>query len=144
MKEEEWSRGGLVYKRIHHIGIAVKNLDDALGRYKKQLGFQFEGREIVGSENVDVAIFRIGESRIELLESTQPGTAISKFIEKRGEGIHHISVEVDDIEQSLEKLKNAGSPVIDEHPRIGAGGHKVAFIHPKGTAGVLLELIETR
>ncbi len=131
-----------MYKRIHHIGIAVKNLDEALGRYKKQLGFEFEGREIVESEKVDVAIFKIGESRIELVESTQSGTVISKFIEKRGEGVHHIAMEVDDIERRLEELKNAGAPVIDEHPRIGAGGHKVAFIHPKGTAGVLLELIE--
>lgn len=131
-----------MYKRIHHIGIAVRNLDEALGRYKNQLGFEFEGREIVESENVDVAIFRIGESRIELLESIQPGTVVSKFIEKRGEGIHHIAVEVEDIESCLEELKSVGAPVIDEHPRIGAGGHKVAFIHPKGTAGVLLELIE--
>ncbi len=131
-----------MYKKIHHIGIAVRNLDEALGRYKKQLGFEFEGREIVESEKVDVAIFKVGESRIELLESIQPGTVISKFIEKRGEGVHHIALEVDDILASLEELKSAGAPVIDEHPRMGAGGHKVAFIHPKGTAGVLLELIE--
>jgi methylmalonyl-CoA epimerase len=132
-----------LYKKIHHIGIAVSNLEEALARYKDQLGFQFEGREIVESEKVDVAIFLIGESRIELLQSTEPGSVISKFIEKRGDGIHHIAVEVDDIEQSTEELKNAGAPVIDDQPRIGAGGHKVAFVHPKGAAGVLLELIET-
>lgn len=132
-----------MYKKIHHIGIAVSNLDEALGRYKNQLGFQFEAREIVESENVDVAIFLIGESRIELLQSIEPGSVISKFIEKRGDGVHHIAMEVDDIEQSLEELKNAGAPVIDDRPRIGAGGHKVAFVHPKGAAGVLLELIET-
>ncbi|MCK4443151.1 MAG: methylmalonyl-CoA epimerase [Thermoplasmata archaeon] len=132
-----------MYKKIHHIGIAVRNLDEALGRYRDQLGFQFEGRETVESENVEVAIFLIGESRIELLQSTEPGSVISKFIEKRGEGIHHISMEVDDIDESLEELKNAGAPVIDEQPRIGAGGHRVAFVHPKGTSGVLLELIDT-
>ncbi len=132
-----------MYRKIHHIGIAVNNLDEALGRYRNQLGFQFEGREIVESENVDVAIFRIGESRIELLQSMKPGSVISKFIEKKGEGVHHIAIEVDDIVQSLDDLKRADAPVIDEHPRIGAGGHKVAFIHPKGTSGVLLELIET-
>lgn len=131
-----------MYKKIHHIGIAVGNLDEALGKYKDQLGFQFEGREFVESEKVEVAIFLIGESRIELLQSTEPGSIISKFIEKKGEGIHHIAMEVDDIEKSLEDLKNAGAPVIDEQPRIGAGGHRVAFVHPKGTSGVLLELIE--
>ena len=132
-----------MYKKIHHIGIAVRSLDEALGRYRDQLGFQFEGRETVESENVEVAIFLIGESRIELLQSTEPGSVISKFIEKRGEGIHHVSMEVDDIDERLEELKNAGAPVIDEQPRIGAGGHRVAFVHPKGTSGVLLELIDT-
>ncbi len=132
-----------MYKKIHHIGIAVSNLDEALGKYKDQLGFRFEARENVESESVEVAIFLIGESRIELLQSTEPDSVISKFVEKRGEGIHHVAVEVDDIEQEIERLKSADAPVIDEQPRTGAGGHKVAFVHPKGTAGVLLELIET-
>lgn len=132
-----------LYKRIHHIGIAVRNLDDALGRYKDQLGFEFEGRETVESENVEVAIFRIGESRVELLQPTKSDSVISKFLEKRGEGFHHIAMEVDDIGQALKELEEAGAPVIDEEPKIGAGGHKVAFIHPKGAAGVLVELIQT-
>jgi methylmalonyl-CoA epimerase len=132
-----------MYKRIHHIGIAVKDLDEGMNKYEGQLGFQLEGRETVESESVEVAVFTIGESRIELLQSTNPDSVISKFIANRGEGIHHVAVEVDDIEHELEELKANGAPVIDDQPRIGAGGHKVAFIHPKGTSGVLLELIET-
>jgi methylmalonyl-CoA/ethylmalonyl-CoA epimerase len=132
-----------MYKRIHHIGIAVKNLDEGLSKYEGQLGFELEGRETVESESVEVAIFNVGESRIELLQSTSQDSVISKFIANRGEGIHHVAVEVDVIERELAELKAKGAPVIDEQPRIGAGGHKVAFIHPKGTSGVLLELIET-
>lgn len=132
-----------LYKRIHHIGIAVKDLDEGMSKYERQLGFQLEGRETVESESVEVAIFNIGESRIELLQSTNPDSVISKFIANRGEGIHHVAVEVDDIERELEELKANGAPVIDDQPRTGAGGHRVAFIHPKGTSGVLLELIET-
>jgi methylmalonyl-CoA epimerase len=132
-----------MYKRIHHIGIAVKDLDEGLSKYERQLGFEMEGRETVESESVEVAVFNVGESRIELLQSTDPDSVISKFIANRGEGIHHVAVEVDEIERELAELKAKGAPVIDEQPRIGAGGHKVAFIHPKGTSGVLLELIET-
>ena len=132
-----------LYKRIHHIGIAVKDLDEGLSKYEGQLGFHLERRETVESESVEVAIFNIGESRIELLQSTDPDSVISKFIANRGEGVHHVAVEVDDIERELEELKANGAPVLDDQPRIGAGGHRVAFIHPKGTSGVLLELIET-
>ncbi|UCD91684.1 MAG: methylmalonyl-CoA epimerase [Methanobacteriota archaeon] len=131
-----------MFNRIHHIGVAVSNLDDAVRRYEEELGFHLEGREKVESEEVEVAIFQVGESRIELLQSTQPDGIISRFIEKRGEGIHHLAVEVEDIERELTELKARGSPVLDEIPRIGAGGCKVAFIHPKGASGVLLELIE--
>lgn len=133
----------MLFKRIHHIGIAVSNLDDAIQKYEKDLGFNLEGKERVDSEEVEVAIFRIGESRIELLQSTVPDGVISKFIEKRGEGIHHVAVEVEDIERELRELKERGAPVMDETPRIGAGGNRVAFIHPKGASGVLLELIES-
>ncbi len=132
-----------MYKRIHHIGIAVKDLDEGLAKYQGQLGFDLEGKETVESEDVEVAIFKVGESRIELLHSTNSDSVISKFIANRGEGIHHVAVEVDDMERELEELKANGAPVLDDQPRIGAGGHKVAFIHPKGTSGVLLELIET-
>jgi methylmalonyl-CoA/ethylmalonyl-CoA epimerase len=145
MKEEESSNLELtkLYKKIHHIGIAVSDLDDAIRKYEKRLGFNLEGRESVESEEVEVAIFRLGESRIELLQSTKPNGIISKFIERRGEGIHHVAVEVEDIEKELEELKARGAPVLDDEPRIGAGGHKVAFIHPKGASGVLLELIQS-
>jgi methylmalonyl-CoA/ethylmalonyl-CoA epimerase len=132
-----------LYNRIHHIGIAVKDLEEGVSKYEGQLGFHLEGRENVESESVEVAIFNVGESRIELLQSTSPDSVISKFIANRGEGIHHVAVEVDDIEKELEELKGKGAPVLDDEPRIGAGGHRVAFIHPKGTSGVLLELIET-
>jgi methylmalonyl-CoA epimerase len=132
-----------LYKRIHHIGVAVKDLDEGISKYESKLGFQLEGKETVESESVEVAIFNVGESRIELLQSTNPDSVISKFIANRGEGIHHVAVEVDDIQIELDELKAKGAPVLDDQPRIGAGGHRVAFIHPKGGSGVLLELIET-
>jgi len=130
-----------MFKKIDHIGIAVSNLDEAIELYKK-LGFEVKGVEEVAEQKVKVAMLPIGESKIELLEATSDDSAIAKFIEKRGEGIHHIAVNVEDIEKALENAKNEGIKLIDEKPRIGAGGKKVAFIHPKSTKGVLLEFVE--
>ncbi|MFQ6061117.1 MAG: methylmalonyl-CoA epimerase, partial [Thermoplasmata archaeon] len=119
-----------MYKRIHHIGIAVSDLADATRRYEKELGFTLAGKEIVESEEVEVATFQLGESRIELLQSTNPNGVISKFIERRGEGVHHVAVEVENLSREINELKGRGVLVMDEKPRVGAGGHLVAFVHP--------------
>ena len=128
-------------KKVDHIGIAVKSLDEAVELYRK-LGFEVKEIEEVAEQKVKVAMLPVGESKIELLEATSPDSAIAKFIEKRGEGIHHIAVNVENIEQALENAKKNGLQLIDDKPRIGAGGKKVAFIHPKITKCVLLEFVE--
>ncbi|MEM0022169.1 MAG: methylmalonyl-CoA epimerase [Archaeoglobaceae archaeon] len=127
--------------RIDHIGIAVKNLEDAIKTFEA-LGFKVKGIEEVKEQKVKVAMLPVGESKIELLEATAEDSAIAKFIASRGEGIHHIAINVESIEKSLEVAKNSGIKLIDEKPRIGAGGKKVAFLHPKSTHGVLLEFVE--
>lgn len=127
--------------RIDHIGIAVKNLEDAIKTFEA-LGFKVKGIEEVREQKVKVAMLPVGESKIELLEATAEDSAIAKFIASRGEGIHHIAINVESIEKSLEVAKNSGIKLIDEKPRIGAGGKKVAFLHPKSTHGVLLEFVE--
>ena len=128
-------------KKVDHIGIAVKNLEDAI-KIWENLGLKVEEIEEVPDQKVRTAIFHAGETRIELLEATAEDSPIAKFIEKRGEGIHHIALGVDNIEEHLEKLKEKGFRLIDEEPRIGAGGAKIAFVHPKSVGGVLLELCE--
>uniref|UniRef100_A0A7C3ZM64 Methylmalonyl-CoA epimerase n=1 Tax=Archaeoglobus fulgidus TaxID=2234 RepID=A0A7C3ZM64_ARCFL len=127
--------------KIDHIGIAVKSLDEAMKTYEA-LGFEVEEIEEVAEQRVKVAMLPVGESRIELLEATSEDSAIAKFISSRGEGIHHIAINVENIEEALKRAKDAGLKLIDEKPRIGAGGKKVAFIHPKSTHGVLLEFVE--
>jgi len=129
-------------KKISHIGVAVENLNEAVKLYKESLGLEIEGTEEVKEQKVKVAFIPVGESRIELIESTDPDGAIAKFIEKRGEGIHHIALEVDHIEDALKKLRERGVQLIDEKPRIGAHRMKIAFLHPRSTKGVLLELCE--
>ncbi|HDD31675.1 MAG TPA: methylmalonyl-CoA epimerase [Thermococcus litoralis] len=128
-------------KKVDHIGIAVKNLEDVI-KIWENLGLKVEEIEEVPDQKVRTAIFHAGETRIELLEATAEDSPIAKFIEKRGEGIHHIALGVDNIEEHLEKLKEKGFRLIDEKPRIGAGGAKIAFVHPKSVGGVLLELCE--
>jgi LAO/AO transport system kinase len=127
---------------INHLGVATKGIDEALGFWVDALGLENVHTEIVEEQKVRVAMLPIGESRIELLEPTSPDSPISKFLEKRGGGIHHIAVEVDDIEATLAKLKANGARLIDEVPRIGAEGCLVAFIHPSSANGVLLELVQ--
>ena len=131
-----------MFKKIDHIGVAVENLEDSLNIYKNTLGMKCTGEEVVGDQNVKVAFLPVGESEIELLESTSPDGNIAKFIEKKGEGIHHIAFEVDDLEAKLEELKGKGVRLIDEKPRYGAGGAQIAFLHPKSTNGILIELCE--
>ncbi|HHW02772.1 MAG TPA: methylmalonyl-CoA epimerase [Thermoanaerobacterales bacterium] len=129
-------------EKIDHIGIAVKDLNETLKIYTEILGLKSAGEETVAEQKVRVAFIPVGESEIELLESTEPDGTIAKFIEKNGEGIQHIAFRVDNIEKTLEDLKSKGVRLIDEKPRNGAGGAKIAFIHPKATKGVLIELCE--
>lgn len=128
--------------KIDHIGIAVKSIEDVLSFYEDILGLEMEGTEIVEDQKVKVAFLPIGESEIELLESTDPEGPISKYIEKKGEGIQHIAFRVKNIEKALKTLKEKGVKLIDEQPRYGAGKAKIAFLHPKSTNGVLIELCE--
>jgi methylmalonyl-CoA epimerase len=128
--------------KVDHIGIAVNNIDETLSFYRDQLGLTLGGIEEVPEQKVKVAFMQIGESRLELLESTDPDGPVAKFIEKRGQGIQHIAIGVDNIEETLEMLKAKGATLIDEKPRIGAGGAKIAFVHPKSTRGVLLEICQ--
>ena len=128
--------------KIDHIGIAVKSVADALKVYENAIGLKVSGHDEVPSEGVRVAMLDIGESRIELLEPTRPDSPIEQFMAKRGEGIHHIAVRVDNIEEAIERLKAAGARLIDPAPRRGAHNTRVAFMHPSSTHGVLLELVE--
>jgi lactoylglutathione lyase/methylmalonyl-CoA/ethylmalonyl-CoA epimerase len=129
-----------LFKKISHIGIAVNNMNEAIKLYSEVLGLKVAGLETIEEQKVRSAMIPIGESRIELMESTDPEGPIGKFIAKRGEGIHHISLEVDDIEKTLARLASAGIELIDKKPRVGAEGTKIAFVHPRGMRGVLLEL----
>lgn len=129
--------------KINHLGIATKGIDEALKFWADALGLEDVHTEVVEDQKVRVAMLPIGESRIELLEPTSDDSPISKFLEKRGGGIHHIAVEVENIELALNELKIKGMRLIDESPRVGAEGCLVAFVHPSSTGGVLLELVQT-
>jgi methylmalonyl-CoA/ethylmalonyl-CoA epimerase len=129
---------------IEHLGIATRRLDEAIGFWREALGLEVVETEEVAEQRVRVAMLPLGESRIELLEPTSEDSPIAKFLEKRGPGIHHIAVRVDDIRTTLARLKERGARLIDETPRTGAGGSLVAFVHPSSTNGVLLELVEHR
>ncbi len=129
-------------KKIDHIGVAVKELNEATRFYTENLGLEIEGIEEVKEQKVKFAFIPVGGSRIELLQSIDPNGPVAKFIEKKGEGIHHVALEVDGIEETLQKLKDQGVQLIDEKPRIGAHGNKIAFLHPRSAKGVLMELCE--
>ncbi len=133
-----------MFKRIAHVGIAVKDLEAAVALYRDALGFPFAGTEEVPEQKVKVAMFPVGESRVELLAATSPDSPIARHIEKKGEGVQHVAFAVDDLEQALAALKAKGVPLLDEKPRVGAGGHLIAFLHPKGTGGVLVELTQVK
>jgi LAO/AO transport system kinase len=135
-----WMAGSNKFE-IDHLGIAVRSLDTALGFYEKQLGFPVSLRETVEKEKVNVAMLPAGGSRIELLEASEPDSVIAKFIEKRGEGLHHVAVKVTDLTATVARLKTQGARLLNE-PRAGAGGHLYVFVHPASTGGVLLELIQ--
>lgn len=128
--------------KIDHLGIAVNSIDDGKAFWSGVLGLNFEGAETVAEQKVTTAFFPVGESEVELLESTAPDGPVAKYIEKRGQGIQHIAFRVENIEEALAELKEKGVQLIDQQPRIGAGGAKIAFLHPKATAGVLVELCQ--
>lgn len=130
--------------KVDHIGIAVSNLDDAIKLYKDVLGLGLHGIEEVEEQKVKVAFLPVGDTEIELLESTSPEGPIARYIEAKGQGIQHIAFQVDNIETALEEMKSKGMRLIDEKPRYGAGGAKIAFLHPKSTNGVLIELCERK
>lgn len=128
--------------KIDHLGIAVQNLDESIQFYCDTLGLPLKGIEAVESQKIRVAFLPVGESKFELLEPTDPESPIAKFIDKKGAGIQHVALRVEDIEAEIERLKAAGVQFIGDKPTIGAGGAKIIFIHPKSTNGVLLELCE--
>ena len=127
---------------IEHIGIAVKSLDEAIPFWEKQLGLKCYAIEEVKEQKVRTAFFKIGQSKIELLESTEPDGPIGKFIEKKGEGIQHVAIAASGLQENLTELEGKGVSLIDKSPRKGAEGLNIAFLHPKSTHGVLLELCE--
>lgn len=128
--------------KIDHIGIAVKSIDATKQLYNGLLGLTDAGSETVAEQKVTTAFFPVGETEVELLESTSPDGPIAKYLEKKGEGVQHIAFRVENIEEALAELKARGIQLIDEKPRRGAGGAKIAFLHPKSTFGVLVELCE--
>lgn len=128
--------------KIDHLGIAVNSIDDGKTFWSDILGLNFEGAETVAEQKVTTAFFPVGESEVELLASTAPDGPIAKFIEKRGQGIQHVALRVENIEEALAELKSKGVALIDQQPRIGAGGARIAFLHPKATGGVLVELCQ--
>lgn len=128
--------------KVEHIGLAVKNFADAIPLYEKLLSTTCYKTEMVASEKVNTAFFQVGETKIELLESTDPDGVIAKFIEKKGEGMHHIAFEVADIEAEMARLKAEGFQLLNEPPKKGADNKLVCFLHPKGTGGVLIELCQ--
>jgi methylmalonyl-CoA/ethylmalonyl-CoA epimerase len=131
-------------KKIEHIGIAVQNLEEAEQRFAKLLNTLSYKRETVESEGVITSFFKVGDSKIELLAATNPNSPIQKFIDKKGEGIHHIAFEVADIEQQIKTLKASGFTFINEQAKDGADNKKIAFIHPKSTGGILVEICQEK
>src|SRR5277367_2822353 len=126
---------------IDHLGIAVRSIDQALGFYQKQLGLTVGARETVAHEKVHVAMLPLDGSRIELLEPTEADSPVGRFLDKRGEGLHHVALKVPDLNAAVERLRASGARLLNE-PRAGAGGHLYVFVHPSSTGGVLIELIQ--
>jgi len=130
--------------KIDHIGIATRQLEEGLALWRDALGLPVDATEEISEQGVRIAMLPIGDTHVELLEALSPDSSVGKFISKRGPGIHHIAVQVEDINASLADLKSKGARLIDETPRIGAGGCLIAFVHPSTTNGVLLELVQHR
>jgi len=128
--------------KIDHIGIATRSIEEGLALWQDALGLEPDNAEEVAEQGVKICMLPVGDTHVELLEPLSPDSAVGKFLAKRGPGIHHIAVEVADIHESLALLKQRGARLIDETPRIGAGGSLIAFVHPSSTNGVLLELVQ--
>jgi methylmalonyl-CoA epimerase len=126
---------------IHHVGVAVADLDEAVATWGRLFGAEVEVRETVADQGVETALLRIGDGRVELLASLADDTPVGKFLERRGPGMHHLAFEVDDVAAELDRLAAGGAELIDEHPRTGLEGRDVAFVHPHATGGVLAELV---
>jgi methylmalonyl-CoA/ethylmalonyl-CoA epimerase len=131
----------LKIKKINHVAVAVENVDHALEKWRQVLGLEAGSRELVASQKTEAALIPIGESAIELIEP-KGNEGLAKFLEKKGPGLHHVAVEVEGIREALALLASLNVPLIDKEPRVGAHGHLVAFLHPKATGGVLVELVE--
>lgn len=131
-------------KKIEHLGFAVAAIDEAIVVYEKLLGTPCYKVEEVASESVKTAFFKVGESKIELLQATEPSSAIAKYLEKRGQGIHHIAFDVENIEQEISRLSNEGFQLIHQTPKDGADNKLIAFLHPKSTEGILVELCQEK
>ncbi len=127
---------------VHHIAIVVRDLEAALAFYRDALGLEMSGRRAVPEEGVEIAFLPAGETEIELLRPLDPESGVARFLEKRGEGLHHICLQVDNIAAAMEQLRAAGATLLSEEPRVGADGTRYVFIHPKSACGVLLELYE--
>jgi methylmalonyl-CoA/ethylmalonyl-CoA epimerase len=132
-----------VIRKIDHIGIAVSSLEAHIPFYKDVLKLEYRGTEIVADQKVRLAVFRVGEVNLELLEPTAPDSPIAGFIEKRGEGVHHLAYQVDEIEAQIQSLKAAGIEMLDQKPRAGAHGSRIAFLHPKSSGRILTELTQS-
>lgn len=131
-------------RKIEHIGIAVKDMDASIKMYETLLGTACYKTELVESESVKTAFFQVGDSKIELLEATDPSSPIAKFLEKKGSGFHHVAFDVENIEEELKRLKEAGFQLIHENAKNGADNKRIAFLHPKGTDGLLVELCQEK
>jgi methylmalonyl-CoA/ethylmalonyl-CoA epimerase len=129
-------------KKIYHLGYAVEDIEAAARFYEEHFGARIGEPEEVEEQGIIATMFEVGESAIELVQPTRSDSPVGKFLEKRGEGFHHVAFQVDDLEAALKELKESGVELIDEKPRIGAGGTRMAFLHPKGAQGVLTELVE--
>ena len=127
---------------IHHVAIAVEDLDEAIAGFSEQYGFEPLSREVIEEQGVEEAMIAVGGSHIQLLEPLSPETPVGRFLAAKGPGMHHIAFAVADIDEALAHLEAQGARLIDEKPRVGGGGHKIAFVHPKALAGTLIELVE--
>ena len=131
-----------LFGRIDHIGVAVSSIDESIGLYRDSFEMAEQHRETVEEQGVKAVLLEVGEGHIELIEPLSPESGVAKFIERNGEGMHHVAYQTDDIDAALQKVRAAGLRLIDEEPRIGIRGSRVAFLHPKATGGVLTELVE--
>jgi len=131
-----------VFGRIDHIGVAVSSIEESIGLYRDSFEMAEQHRETVEEQGVNAVLLEVGDGHVELIEPLSPDSGVAKFIERNGEGMHHVAYQTDDIDSALQRVKAAGLRVIDEEPRIGIRGSRVAFLHPKATGGVLTELVE--